>query len=333
MSNPLEMSIGEKGSGGKQFQLPLGEYSTAAGEPAASLRPSRTVDAAALILHSSAYRAFAPAYRKLTGLPLVLLSKTGHGYGAGHQVEFCQLVSRVAAGRAVCQRFAQQVHARAVAEKQMHCSRCFAGLVEIAVPIFNGSEHVATLLTGRVFRDKLSPEVWQSASLVLGKCGLKDLERARVAHEAVPVMEGHQIQAAVNLLKFFAKTVEEQLPGWMLSNGQHLPPGVLKAEEYIADHLADDSSQLHLPEVARHAGIGVQHFCRVFKRSVGLTFSQFVARSRTERAKTLLHDPSNRIAEVALDCGFGSIPTFNRTFKRLVGLSPSQYRMRRGAKI
>ncbi|MBU6402667.1 MAG: helix-turn-helix transcriptional regulator, partial [Verrucomicrobia bacterium] len=68
------------------------------------------------------------------------------------------------------------------------------------------------------------------------------------------------------------------------------------------------------------------YFCKLFKKATGMTLTEYVARVRIEKAKTLLVDPSLRISEVVFAAGFGSIPRFNSVFKRYVGMPPTEYR-------
>src|SRR5438046_4613261 len=101
------------------------------------------------------------------------------------------------------------------------------------------------------------------------------------------------------------------------------PPLVLNAREYIDKHKTE---QLSLADVAKAAGASVFHFCKVFHKSTGLTFTDYVARVRLEDAKTRLLNPNLRVSEIAYDVGFQSLTQFNRTFKRIFGQSPSDFR-------
>ena len=62
------------------------------------------------------------------------------------------------------------------------------------------------------------------------------------------------------------------------------------------------------------------------KRTTGLTFTDYLARVRIEKAKTLLHDRNRRVSEVAYDVGFQSLTHFNRVFRKIAGQSPTSYR-------
>jgi AraC-like DNA-binding protein len=57
-----------------------------------------------------------------------------------------------------------------------------------------------------------------------------------------------------------------------------------------------------------------------------LTFTEYLARVRIEKAKALLLEPNRRISEVAYDVGFQSLTHFNRVFRKIVRQSPSSYR-------
>jgi AraC-like DNA-binding protein len=83
---------------------------------------------------------------------------------------------------------------------------------------------------------------------------------------------------------------------------------------------------LSLADVARAAGASVFHFCKVFRKSTGLKFTDYVARVRLEDAKTQLLNPNRRISEIAYDVGFQSLTQFNRVFKRVFGQSPTEFR-------
>ena len=83
-----------------------------------------------------------------------------------------------------------------------------------------------------------------------------------------------------------------------------------------------------LSAVAAAAGASVFHFCKVFHAATGLKFTDYVARARVEDARQRLLNPNMRISEVAYEVGFQSLTQFNRTFKRVFGQSPSEFRAR-----
>jgi AraC family transcriptional regulator len=104
-----------------------------------------------------------------------------------------------------------------------------------------------------------------------------------------------------------------------------LPQGRLRAvAEYIEEHLDACPS---LRELAAVAGLSPYHFARQFKTATGLPPHQFVIMRRVERAKQLLQGGDRSLAEVAAHAGFSGQSQFTSHFKRLVGVTPRQFRM------
>jgi AraC family transcriptional regulator len=105
-----------------------------------------------------------------------------------------------------------------------------------------------------------------------------------------------------------------------------LPRGRLRAVvEYIEEHLAAGPSLEQLAAVAR---LSPYHFARQFKAATGLPPHQYVIARRVERARQLLRAGSDlSLADVAVHAGFSDQSQFSHHFKRLVGVTPRQFRM------
>ncbi|MEH6681827.1 MAG: AraC family transcriptional regulator [Sediminicola sp.] len=79
--------------------------------------------------------------------------------------------------------------------------------------------------------------------------------------------------------------------------------------------------------VAEKASMSKNAFCRYFKKRTNKTFFQFLIEIRIEHAcRLLFRDNGLPIAEVSEQCGFLNIANFNRKFKELKGVTPTQYR-------
>jgi AraC family transcriptional regulator len=104
-----------------------------------------------------------------------------------------------------------------------------------------------------------------------------------------------------------------------------LPRGRLRAVvEYIEEHL---DIGLSLEQMATVASLSAYHFARQFKAATGLPPHQYVILRRVERAKQLLQAGTDlSLAEVALRAGFSDQSQFCHHFKRLVGVTPGQFR-------
>jgi AraC family transcriptional regulator len=98
---------------------------------------------------------------------------------------------------------------------------------------------------------------------------------------------------------------------------------VRRAREFIEEHVAEHIS---LAELARLTRLSPIHFCRAFKRSVGLPPHQYQLRRRIERAKALLADPGRSVTSIALECGFSLPGSLATAFHRATGMTPSAFR-------
>jgi AraC family transcriptional regulator len=106
-----------------------------------------------------------------------------------------------------------------------------------------------------------------------------------------------------------------------------LPRGRLRAVvEYIEEHLDGGPT---LAQLAAVVGLNPYHFARQFKAATGLPPHQYVILRRVERAKQLLQAGSDfSLTEVAAVAGFSDQSQFSRHFKRLLGVTPGQFRER-----
>lgn len=98
---------------------------------------------------------------------------------------------------------------------------------------------------------------------------------------------------------------------------------VRRVMRFIRENFRD---QITLAGAADHAGMQVHAFCRFFKGLTHRTFSDFLNEVRVEHACELLRQSDAPVTSVAYECGFNNLSYFNRTFKRLQGVTPSRFR-------
>ena len=84
-----------------------------------------------------------------------------------------------------------------------------------------------------------------------------------------------------------------------------------------------------LASLAREARLSPFHFLRTFRHVTGLTPHQFVLRMRLNRAALRLRRSAEAVTTIAYDCGFNDLSTFNRRFRRLMGIPPGAWRAQR----
>jgi len=86
-------------------------------------------------------------------------------------------------------------------------------------------------------------------------------------------------------------------------------------------------SSLNNEDFAKLCHLSLSSFKRKFNKVYGESPKKYLIRMKLEKASTLLSNPSLLISEIAYDCGFDTISSFNRSFKGHFSLSPTEYRL------
>jgi AraC family transcriptional regulator len=101
------------------------------------------------------------------------------------------------------------------------------------------------------------------------------------------------------------------------------PVWLRRAECYAREHALEE---IRVRDVAREAGVHPVLLTRWFQRVHGMTIGTFVRRQRVARARSLLSDSSLTLSDIAHRCGFADHAHFTRSFRRVMGRSPSDFR-------
>lgn len=132
-----------------------------------------------------------------------------------------------------------------------------------------------------------------------------------------------RLMGLFQVLHTLALTADYELLGAKGDMGSHQDEHRMQAiYHYIAEHYAEPLNMEALAEVAH---LTVPSFCRYFKRKTRQTCTDFVNEYRVNQACKRLQSEAG-ISQVAFDVGFNNLSHFNKTFKRVTGVSPKEYR-------
>jgi YesN/AraC family two-component response regulator len=183
---------------------------------------------------------------------------------------------------------------------------------------------IGFLTTGQVFSKKPTEAQFSRTLKLLAEWGVNfNEEELRKAYFDTRVLSARQHESIVKLLSIFAEHLSLVSNQIVLHEQNAEPPAITRAKQFITDH---QTEELSLGEVATAVYTSKFYFCKMFKKSTGINFTDYLSRVRTERAKNLLLNPNLRVSEIAYEVGFQSLTHFNRVFKRILGQSPTDYR-------
>ncbi len=274
---------------------------------------------------SPIYRDYHQAFEATTGLPLALRPAGSFQtplHGSRLVNPFCTLMAGTNKTCAACLQLQQRVEEGACSGAKT--LQCFAGLSESAVPVRTGENILGYLQTGQVLLQPPTERRFNGIKQQLLEWNPRaDLRQLKAAYFATRVLAQRQYESVVSLLAVFAQHLSAISNQVMVQEAAIEPPVITRARTYIAEHHGE---ALALRDVARAVNLSMFYFCKVFRQTTGLTFTEYLARHRIERVKGLLLNPHMRVSEAAFAAGFQSLSQFNRLFRRIVGESPRDYR-------
>lgn len=99
---------------------------------------------------------------------------------------------------------------------------------------------------------------------------------------------------------------------------------VFLIKDYINKNYKNES--LSIKDISEHVFLSSSYICTIFKSETGKTLNQYITEFRIEKAKKLLMDSRYKITDISAKVGYNDGNYFGKSFKKLVGMSPSEYR-------
>jgi AraC-like DNA-binding protein/ligand-binding sensor protein len=275
---------------------------------------------------SQILRDYERAFSEATGLPLTFAPagrKRPGMRGSAAANEFCVQMAENEPGCRMCVDMQEKL-SNTNTDGGTQSADCIAGLTDSAVPVRLGDKVLGFLQTGQVALKKLTPADFRRVSSFLKKGGADvDWETLEKAYYDTRVIERKQYDAVLSLLEVFAQHLSLAAEQIATQQEHAEPPMIERARQVIEERSGDP---LTLTDIARSVHASTFHFCKIFKRATGMTFTQYLSMVRIAKAKKLLANPQARISEVAYEAGFASLTHFNRMFRRIAGQSPTDFR-------
>lgn len=135
--------------------------------------------------------------------------------------------------------------------------------------------------------------------------------------EELKQRKAHFYQAAWSLLDFIIFIIFRRIVE---------PPSIPSVWTDVLSYITANLKDAEFSEAVKIFGTSDSYFCRMFKRDFSMTFRKFLIKLRIQKAKELLQSTNKSVSEIYELCGYNNNRTFFLDFKKIVGMTPSQYR-------
>jgi AraC-like DNA-binding protein/ligand-binding sensor protein len=274
---------------------------------------------------SQIFKDYEVAFGEAMGLPLNIRGRDSWSpahHGKDDHSSFASILARFNKARSACLK--AQTNASREPGSTTRTVTWFAGLSESAVPVYVGDHILGFLETGEVMLKNPTRKHLAAITRQLRAWGYKtDWKQLERAYFRSRVLSPHRYRAMLRLLNIFAQHLSILSNQLVVRREKDESANMARARQFIEKHQAEP---LSLGRVAHAANISRHYFCKMFKKASGMNFIDYLSRVRVEKSKALLLNPNSRISEAAFASGFQSMTNFNRTFRRIVGRSPTQFR-------
>lgn len=278
-----------------------------------------------ILIRSEMFQSYERAFNEATGMPLTLRPVETWQlplHGRRKENPFCAQMAEMSDTCAACLHLQTQLAHGAM--NGPATITCLYGLCETAAPVKLGPHTIGFLQTGQVMRRKPTGASFQRAVELAGKLGADiDNERTKLSYFNTPLASQKKLDSVSDLLVIFADHLSMKSNELAMQTATKESPVITRAKQFIREHCTED---LSLAQVSSAMNTSRFYFCKQFRRGTGQSFTEFVSRTRIEKAKNLLLNPNLRVSEIAFTVGFQSLTHFNRMFKKIVGQSPSDDR-------
>lgn len=238
---------------------------------------------------------------------------------------FCQIVRTDPFAEVQCHRCDQTACETASRRHASYTYRCHAGLTESITPLYLGNVLIGYLFFGHVFPYPSYEDGWREIQKLCSVYHL-DLEALERACRKLPMISEDYITSASHILQAVASFL--CLERMAVLRREELP---VQIDQYISKHFTEE---LCAHTICEHFQIGKTYLYKIAKQCYGIGIAEHIRNLRIEKAKALLtEEPEMYMDEIAQRCGFRDYNYFITVFKRMVGVPPGEYRVRKKVEL
>jgi len=226
---------------------------------------------------------------------------------------FCELLRSNPDMEERCLSCDKRAFAECKKTRKQHLYTCHAGLIECVSPIIFNETIIGYIAVGQIksmTNAQIPEEILNSNE--------NSREKLRERFEELPIVDMQKFNSAINIMD--ACTGYEYLKSLVSSTIVKIDTRV---SNYIDSHLKEDLSVAKLCSVFH---LSHTEIYSIFKDYFNLTPAEYVKKRRLSRACKYLKETNYQVNKIAILCGIPDYNYFSKTFKKVLGISPKEYR-------
>ncbi len=241
-----------------------------------------------------------------------------------HSGNFCRIVKANRTGRG-CRGHDSHLTVKKSADiGKPFVNICHAGLGEVVFPIYDYNKlHLATVFIGQVITDEIDAKGFPEIIRRVLDLGV-DEKKLKAAYQHLPRMSPEKLLRIGKMADLAVRGLGIILDFEIFEHQVMLNqyPAIRKVLRILADGKRNVSEK----EIAESLNLHQSYLSRLFKKVMKCKFQTYVSRRRMQMAKNMLHHTKTPIMQISESCGFVRQSYFTRQFKKITGMTPSEYR-------
>lgn len=233
-----------------------------------------------------------------------------------HSKNFCDIAKSTEKGHRSCLRCKDMANTKAATSKKPFFGHCIYGVYEAAMPVIIGETVVAIVYVGNAVVD-----MDYTKSRIEKHCHYTSIDKQKLYEQA----QECELSTNPDELLRIAEIVCDYIK--MLYVKKPTAPTSMHWLVVTIKQHADCMYSLNptLKELSAIYHKNEKYMGRLFKKEMHVSFHEYCLLLKLQKAESLLLGTTDKIIDIALECGFNNISYFNRVFKKQYGLSPSKY--------
>ena len=232
-----------------------------------------------------------------------------------HSVPFCGAAKTTVKGLNACLFCKKVANRKAAEEKKPFFGPCIYGIMEYVHPVVMDGNTKCILYIGNMLMDRQFTE--EKIRFRCRKTGVSP-------DKMIQALSSCENNADLEKVKKIAQIIDsyiQLLSSTLDYKSENMHWAVYETKQTVDTYYGE---ALTLKECADKVFINEKYLGRIFKEQVGMSFHEYLNYVRLWRARHLLSETTLGISAIAYECGFSNIPYFNRLFKKLFHVTPSE---------